>query len=68
MFNGIIKNTGIINRLYKENNNCVLYILSIIKFILPVKFRILFPTSANKCLKYFLISTVDGIFRMPLDT
>ena len=32
MFNGIIKNTGIINRLYKENNNCFLYILSKIKF------------------------------------
>jgi len=33
MFNGIIKNTGIINRLYKKNNNCFLYILSKIKFI-----------------------------------
>ena len=32
MFNGIIKNTGIINRLYKKNNNCFLYILSKIKF------------------------------------
>ena len=32
MFNGIIKNTGIINRLYKNNNNCFLYILSKIKF------------------------------------
>ena len=31
MFNGIIKNTGIINRLYKKNNNCFLYILSKIK-------------------------------------
>ena len=32
MFNGIIKNTGIINRFYKKNNNCFLYILSKIKF------------------------------------
>ena len=32
MFNGIIKNTGIINRLHKKNNNCFLYILSKIKF------------------------------------
>ena len=32
MFNGIIKNTGIINRIYKKNNNCFLYILSKIKF------------------------------------
>ena len=32
MFNGIIKNTGIINRLYKKNNNCFLYISSKIKF------------------------------------
>ena len=32
MFNGIIKNTGIINRLYKKNNNCFLHILSKIKF------------------------------------
>ena len=32
MFNGIIKNTGIINRLYKKNNDCLLYILSKIKF------------------------------------
>ena len=32
MFNGIIKNIGIINRLYKKNNNCFLYILSKIKF------------------------------------
>ena len=32
MFNGIIKNTGTINRLYKKNNNCFLYILSKIKF------------------------------------
>ena len=32
MFNGIIKNTGIINRLYKKNNDCFLYILSKIKF------------------------------------
>ena len=32
MFNGIIKNTGIISRFYKKNNNCLLYILSKIKF------------------------------------
>ena len=32
MFNGIIKYTGIINRIYKKNNNCFLYILSKIKF------------------------------------
>ena len=32
MFNGIIKNTGIINRLHKKKNNCFLYILSKIKF------------------------------------
>lgn len=32
MFNGIIKNTGEINRLYKKNNNCFLYILSKTKF------------------------------------
>ena len=32
MYNGIIKNTGIINRLHKQNNNCYLYILSKIKF------------------------------------
>ena len=32
MFNGIIKNTGIINRIYKKNNNCFLYIFSKIKF------------------------------------
>ena len=31
MFNGIIKNTGIINRIYKKNNNCFLYVLSKIK-------------------------------------
>ena len=32
MFNGMIKNTGIINRLYKKNNNCFLDLLSKIKF------------------------------------
>ena len=32
MFNGIIKNTGVIKRIYKKNNNCSLYILSKIKF------------------------------------
>ena len=32
MFNGIIKNTGKINKIYKKNNNCVLEILSKMKF------------------------------------
>ena len=32
MFNGIIKNTGKINRIYKKNNNCFLEVLSKIKF------------------------------------
>ena len=32
MFNGIIKNTGKISKFYKKNNNCLLYILSKIKF------------------------------------
>ena len=32
MFSGIIKNTGIINKIYKRNNNCFLEILSKIKF------------------------------------
>ena len=32
MFNGIIKNTGKISGFYKKNNNCILYILSKIKF------------------------------------
>tara|TARA_B000000460_G_C21488600_1_gene380491 strand:- start:160 stop:744 length:585 start_codon:yes stop_codon:yes gene_type:complete len=32
MFNGIIKNTGIINKIYKKNNNCLLEILSKMKF------------------------------------
>ena len=32
MFNGIIKNTGIINRIHNKNNNCFLYILSKIQF------------------------------------
>ena len=32
MFNGIIKNTGIINQIHKKNNNCVIEIYSKIKF------------------------------------
>ena len=32
MFNGIIRNTGKINRIYRKNNNCFLEILSNIKF------------------------------------
>ena len=32
MFNGIVKNTGKINRIFKKNNNCVLEVLSKIKF------------------------------------
>ena len=32
MFNGIIKNTGTINKIYIKNNNCFLYILSEIRF------------------------------------
>ena len=32
MFNGIIKHTGKINEIYKNNNNCVIEILSKIKF------------------------------------
>ena len=32
MFNGIIKNTGKINKIYKNNKNCVIEILSKIKF------------------------------------
>jgi len=32
MFNGIIKNTGKINKIYKKNNNCFLDLLSKIKF------------------------------------
>ena len=32
MFNGIIKNTGKIHEFYKKDNNCLLYILSKIKF------------------------------------
>lgn len=32
MFSGIIKHTGKINRIYKNNNNCVIEILSKIKF------------------------------------
>ena len=32
MFNGIIKNTGKIIKIYKKNKNCTLYILSKMKF------------------------------------
>ena len=32
MFNGIIKNTGKISKIYKRNNNCVMEILSQMKF------------------------------------
>ena len=32
MFNGIIKHTGKINKIYKNNNNCIIEILSRIKF------------------------------------
>ena len=32
MFNGIIKNTGKINKIYKKNNNCILEISSNINF------------------------------------
>ena len=32
MFNGIIKNTGTINKIYKKNRNCVIEILSTMKF------------------------------------
>ena len=32
MFNGIIKNTGRINKIYRKNNNCFLEISSKIKF------------------------------------
>ena len=32
MFNGIIKHTGTINKIYKSNNNCSIEILSKIKF------------------------------------
>ncbi len=32
MFNGIIKHTGKISKIYKNNNNCILEILSKIKF------------------------------------
>ena len=31
MFNGIIKNTGKLNRIYKHNNNCVIEILTKLK-------------------------------------
>ena len=32
MFNGIIKNTGKINKIYRKNNNCTLEIISNINF------------------------------------
>jgi riboflavin synthase len=32
MFNGIIRNTGIISKIYKKNKNCNIYILSKMKF------------------------------------
>ena len=32
MFNGIIKNTGKISKIYKRNNNCIMEILSQMKF------------------------------------
>ena len=32
MFNGIIKNTGSVNKIYKKNNNCILEILSKMRF------------------------------------
>ena len=32
MFNGIIKHTGKINKIYKNNNDCIIEILSKIKF------------------------------------
>ena len=32
MFNGIIKNTGIIKKIHKKKNNCVLVVLSKLKF------------------------------------
>ena len=32
MFNGIIKHTGKISKIYKNNNNCIIEILSKIKF------------------------------------
>jgi len=33
MFNGIIKNTGKINKIWKKNNNCIIEILSKMKFV-----------------------------------
>ena len=33
MFNGIIKNTGKISKIYKKNNNCFIEIFSKMKFI-----------------------------------
>ena len=35
MFSGIIKNTGKIKKIYKNNNNCIIEILSEIKFSKP---------------------------------
>jgi len=32
MFNGIIKNTGEVKKIYKKNNDCIIEILSIMKF------------------------------------
>ena len=32
MFNGIVKNTGTVNKIYKKNDNCTLEILSKMKF------------------------------------
>lgn len=32
MFNGIIKNTGKVNKIYKKNNDCIIEILSKMKF------------------------------------
>ena len=32
MFNGIVKNIGILSKIYKKNKNCTLYILSKMKF------------------------------------
>ena len=33
MFNGIIRNTGIINKIYKKKNNCILEIFSKMQFL-----------------------------------
>ena len=32
MFNGIIRNTGKINKIYKKNNDCIIEIMSKMKF------------------------------------